>query len=215
MNIDLSKNACIFGETQSGKTILANYLFQDTGGLFIDISDMGDIEADIEFNHRKSVKNFFLALKYYRRVRYVPISPQRDRKKSLKEIKIIWELLCKLNKNIYVYVDEIQNWGTSRRNEYDVYATEGLKRGVHIISITQRPANISKTLASQSKTHIFFDIGEFEAAYYKKHQLPYEKILNSLYKKDETGEWVRKAPYYAFVVYQRGRGLSRPIKLSI
>jgi len=202
MKIDMTRHVTIIGETQSGKTVLANYLFQKTGGLFVDIEDLGDIEADITLTRRNTSSFFLKALQIYRRVRYVP-SPNFEFNK--KEILFIWRLVKTLNKNLYVYVDEIQNWGGARKNVFDVYAIRGLKYGIHLVSISQRPANISKSIATQTKTFIFFDISEMESQYFKLHQLPYEEIKRRL----------MDAPRYAFVVYVRGEGVSQPYKIRI
>ena len=202
MNIDMSKHTSILGGTQSGKTELSNWLFQKTGGLFIDIEDLGHIKAQITITRKSRASDFERAIKGYRRVKYVP-SPHI--KKSSMEIKWIWEKLRKMNKNIYLYVDEIQNWGDARINICDVFAVRGLKHGVHLVSITQRPANLSKTIASQTMTFIFFECGDFERKYFNTHKLPYDKIMDKLVKQEK----------YCWVIYNRGIGVSEPYKLSI
>ena len=202
MDIDMEGHTCIFGETQQGKTVLANKLFDMTGGLYIDIEDMGDIDAERTLTRRNSRAQFMKVLKTFNKVKYVP-SPIKE--KSTKEILWIWQRLVELNKSIYVYADEIQNWGTPKKNTCDVYAVRGLKHGVHLVSITQRVANVSKTIATQSPTHVFFDMSEMEERYFRNANLPYDQIK----------EKMEGAPKYHFVVYSRVTKLvSKPYKLK-
>lgn len=201
MNVDMSKHTAIIGETQSGKTLLGNHLFNRTGGLFIDIEDLGDIKADRVLSRRNSPEIFRNAIKKFNKVKYVP-SPKTE--VSSKELMWIWNTLRTMNKNIYLYVDEIQNWGGAMKNTCDIFAIRGLKYGIHLVSISQRPAYVSKTIATQTKTFIFFDIGDFEKMYFLKYNIPYDEIRNKL---------VKKGLYY-FVVYERGIGVSEPYKLK-
>ena len=128
MEIDLTKHGAVIGETQTGKTIFSNFLFNWSGGLFIDIEDKGDIDSEISFNRKNSESRFIRALQERKTVRYVP-SPFK--KTSLKEIAYIWRILMRLNRHILVYVDEIQNWGNPVKNAWDVFAIRGLKHGIH------------------------------------------------------------------------------------
>lgn len=201
IDIDLSKHASIYGETQSGKTLLANYLFERTGGLFVDIEDKGDIIAERTLTRRNTKKHFIEVVKRYNKIRYIP-SPEDE--KAVKEAKWLWKTLSKLNLDLYVYVDETQHYGTARKNAFDVFATRGLKHGLHLVSIAQRPAMISKNIATQSMTSIFFDISTFEKTYFDRYQLPYDEIKDKL----------EKQPLYYFVVYKRGIGVSDPYKLK-
>lgn len=202
MMVDFEGHSGIVGETQSGKTLLSNVLFQKTGGLYIDIVDLGDVKAERTLTRNSSREVFDKVITRFNHVRYVPSS---DEVKRSKEAKWICKRLKKYNKNIYLYVDEIQNWGTSRKNDFDVIAIEGLKHGIHLVWITQRPANVSKTIASQSKSIVFFNISGFEKTYFDNYQIPYDTIVNKFVKQ----------PEYSFVVYTRGEGVSEPYKLTL
>lgn len=191
----------IIGDTQSGKTELGNVLFQDTGGFYIDIEDKGQVDADITLSAKNKPATIKKALTEKRRIYYIPTSKKKMRNR---EISALWHILKSVNLNIYVYVDEAQHFGTSRYNAFDEYAIRGLKHGIHLVSMTQRPANISKTIASQAKTMVCFDISGYEKKYFKDYQLPYDEIVNKL--KDK--------PEYYFVQYVRKVGVSSPYKLT-
>jgi len=167
MNINMEAHTIIIGDTQSGKTELGNCLFQETGGLYIDIEDKGQVDVDISISAKNSVAQIKKALTEKRRVAYIPTT---DKKLMKKEVEALWHILKSLNKNIYVYVDEAQHWGSSRTNAFDDYAIRGLKHGIHLVPMTQRPANISKTIASQCKTMVCFDISGYEKKYFKEYK---------------------------------------------
>ena len=200
MNILMDKHTTIIGETQSGKTLLANHLFSITGGLFIDIEDVGDIRADKTLTRKSSRDTFLTSLKKYKYVKYVPSEHVET---SFKEIRWIWRALKQLNQPIYVYVDEIQNWGNARKNACDVFAVRGLKYGIHLVAITQKLQNVSKTICSQSPTIVFFDTSDIDEKYFKDKNLPYREINDK----------IRVEPKYSFVIYRRNEGVSEAFRL--
>jgi len=213
MRINLNKHLCIIGETQSGKTVLANELFRinDTKSLFIDIEDMGEIKAEREVNMNTSPTEFKAIIKHYSKIKYIPST---DPKTAQKEVLWIWNTLMSMNINICVFVDEIQNYGDSNRNVFDVYAIRGLKHGVHLVSISQRPAYVSKTIMTQTPVIVFFEIGTFEREYFRRYQLPYDRMLNIFYDIAENGDLTRKIPLYSFIVFERGQPIKGPFVLS-
>jgi len=199
--LDIRKHMAIVGETQSGKTYLADKMFRQTGGLFIDFEDVGDISCDVETDRTTDYEKIKNGLDAGKRVCYIP-SETRDRRE--KEIEIIWRKLKKLNRNITVYADEIQEYGGDTKNRFDKFAVRGLKYGIHLIPISQRPAWISKTIATQSPKWIFFDVGDFERRYFREYQLPFGKLQEKL----------EGAGNYSFVIYERGELVKGPFKIS-
>lgn len=65
-------------------------------------------------------------------------------------------------------------------------ATAGLKKGVRLICITQRPANCDKTLYTQALEHYIFYIPEGDAAYMRGKGIDYDKC---------RAEWDRLGKY--------------------
>ena len=202
MIIDMTGHTTIIGDTQSGKTELANHLFQQTGGLYIDIEDKGQIQVDKTISSKNSVTVIRKTIKENRRVAYIPTT---NKKLRTREIEALWIILKGLGINIYVYIDEAQHWGTARTNDFDIFAIRGLKHGIHIVVMTQRPAKISKTIASQSKSLVCFDISGYETKYFKAYNLPFAEIEKKLINR----------PDYYFVVFVRKKGVSRPYKLTV
>jgi len=202
MRIAIKKHLAIIGETQSGKTVLAREIFNanPTKSLFIDIEDLGEIHAERELNMNDSPKTFRAMVQHYSKVKYVPSS---NPSVARKETRWIWRMLMNMNINICVFADEIQNYGDDKRNVFDVYAVRGLKHGVHLITISQRPAYVSKTIMAQTPKIVFFNVGTFESEYFKRYRLPYEEI-NTMFA---------EAPEYSFIIYERGRPIEGPFRL--
>lgn len=202
MKIDMTGHTGIVGITRSGKTKLANYLYEKTGGLFIDIEDKGEVNAAITLTKKNSIEQFDKAIMTINKVRYVP---DPEPAKATKEMKVIARRLLGLNKDLHVTVDELQNYGGARVNAFDVLAVRGLKHGIHFNWATQRPAKASKTIASQTHTLVFFDMSGFEKKYFKEYELPFEEIKAKL-----SGQ-----PKHHFVIFTRGVGISEPMKIRL
>lgn len=200
VEINLDGHAGIVGITRSGKTYLAKHLYNEVGGLYIDIEDKGEINSDITLNKYAKPEYFDMVLRKHKRVRYVP-DPKLE--KARKEIAWICRRLLTLNESIYFWVDEIQNYGNARTNECDIIATRGLKHGVHLMWMTQRPAKVSKTIASQSYTIVFFDFSGFEKKSFKEYDLPYDEIKSK----------IDNQPKYYFVIFTKGVGVSEAYKI--
>ena len=203
MKIEINKHLAIIGETQSGKTVLAHEIFRanPTKSLYIDIEDMGEIKAERELDMNIDVTTFRAVIQHYDKIKYIP-SPKP--KIAQKEMRWIWEALLGLNISICVFGDEIQNYGDDKRNVFDIYAVRGLKHGIHLVTISQRPAYVSKTIMTQTPKIIFFNIGTFERSYFLKYQLPYDEILEKFINASE----------YSFVIFERGKPLEGPFVLS-
>lgn len=202
MKISINKHLAIIGETQTGKTYLAQKIFKTNPikSLFIDIEDIGDIKGQrvLTRNNREDV--FDRTILKYHKVRYVPSSNDAV---ARREVRWIFNRLRKLNVPICVFVDEIQHYGTARKNAFDVYAIRGLKYGIHLVSISQRPAHVSKTIMTQTSVFIFFDVGVFERKYFREYNLPYDELLYRF----------KDAPKYSWIVYEKGVGIKGPYKI--
>ena len=202
MSVNMRGHTGIVGMTRSGKTVLGNYLFEKTGGLFIDIEDKNEVQGAVTLTKNTRPDQFDRALIEHKKVRYVP-DPDPD--KAIREATWISKRLLTLNLDLHVWVDELQNYGGARVNAFDLLAVRGLKHGIHLNWLTQRPAKASKTIASQTNTLIFFDMSGFEKKYFKEYELPY----------DEIKEKLEGQPPYHFVIFTRGVGVSEPRKLSL
>lgn len=200
--INLSGHIQTFGETQTGKSTTVNKIIKRIPYtvIIVDLEDVGDFSGK-EIN-RKTTRSILETeiKKDKNRLVYVPAENPDTAKK---EVMYLWKVLKSLNENVYLVIDEAQEYGNSTKNALDKMFVRGLKYGVHCWGITQRPSNISKTMASQSNTFMFMDFNEFEIPYMKDRNLPHEEIKNKL----------QDAPKHSFVVYERSKGVSNPVKI--
>lgn len=208
VSIPFQKHTAVFGETQSGKTTVVNHIsqkFDDHGVLFIDLEDMGEVDNAQRFDKDDDLDDLKQHLEKGKIATYVPDAWDEDIRKE--EIKVLGKkLIFEWNIPVYVIADEIQEYGSSSSNVFDVFAVRGLKRGVHLVSITQRPAKLSQTIATQTDTFIFFQVGEFERRYFEKYSLPFDDLMKGF--NSVSGD-------YYFQVYVRNQGTSKPLKLSL
>jgi len=204
LSLHIEKHAAVIGETQTGKTVLLNEIAQKSRVpvLVIDVEDVGQIKTEAKFNQNSNMTKFIKALKEKRVVTYVPSENKKD---NQTEIKAIWNILKALNQNMLVIVDETQHYGDARKNHFDTYSVRGLKYGVHLVSASQRIANISKTIMNNSPLLVQFDMGDYESDYYKKYKLPHE----------EMNRLLEKAPKYSYIIYERGIGTKGPYRLVV
>jgi len=203
LRIKIDKHGAIIGDTQSGKTVLANQLYKKAKkALVIDIEDVGQFKGKV-FTIKNRPQELIHHLQTQGKAIYVPTW---EKAKQKNEINFLWKMLIHMKEHIAVFVDETQHYGDSRTNLFDGYAVRGLKHGVHLISISQRIANISKTIMNNTTKTIFFDLGDYEESYFKQYGLSaiYEEV-----KELET------LPKYSFKIYEKGVGISRAYKLKL
>jgi len=203
LKLTIPKHMAVIGETQSGKTFLLNHLAKKYSGgvIVIDIEDVGQFNYYKKINQDTDVAHIMNWLKQGKTLLYVP---DENLKNLEDEVQALWILVKTLNHNVLLILDEAQHYGSSRSNLFDVFSVRGLKYGVHLVTASQRIANISKTIMNNSPKLVQFKMGDYEAEYYKKYGLPHEKMYSLL----------ASAPKYSFVIYEQGKGLSGPYRLT-
>jgi hypothetical protein len=95
-----------------------------------------------------------------------------------------------VNHPVYVCIDECHLLEKEALRASKYVATAGLKKGVRLVCVTQRPANCDKTLYTQCFEHYIFFLSESEAAYMKSKGIDYGFC---------KGEWDKMGKYsYCF-----------------
>lgn len=89
-------------------------------------------------------------------------------------------------KPIYVIVDECHLLNDDSLEKMKYAATAGLKKGVRLICVTQRPALADKTLYTQSHEHYIFFLSVSEKAYMKNKGIDYDQCQS---------EWKKRGKY--------------------
>lgn len=198
ITLDIPRHCAILGMTQSGKTVLAREIFEAIAeaALYIDYEDLGEIQGR-RMTRDTSIRELKRALSKRQRIRYVPEWGDAEN-----DVRQLYNALTNCNENVYVFADEIQQYGDFTRNALDVFAVRGLKRGIHLVAISQRPANLSKTILTQINKYIFFRMQGAEKVSMGRYDLPREIITRT-----------NQAPKHSFYLYERGSGLDGPYKL--
>ena len=83
------------------------------------------------------------------------------------------------DKFIYFVVDEVHLFIKESLMEICRIATGGIRYGIHGIFLSQRPANISNTLMTQSCEMLIF-FCNMESQYFKNYAIPIEEILGEI-----------------------------------
>jgi hypothetical protein len=178
LDINLNRHVFISGQTQSGKSVSAKFIFaslpKETKAIFYDykhdpnharfithfpvFTELNDIEK-----HFESTKRLFGGQKDMR-VIYQPKRIESDVIKTHSLENPNWKKINELANyvyrtgNIILFIDEIAPF-TSPHNLppalYDCYIM-GASRGVTVISITQRPNVVHNTMISEAYTRILF-----------------------------------------------------------
>ena len=70
--------------------------------------------------------------------------------------------------------------------------------GIRAVGISQRPADVSHTILTQSLYHVIFYIGDYDHPYFRKYNIPIEPQLEVT---DEYPEGFLEFRSYRFVIW--------------
>jgi len=172
------QHVCILGTTSSGKTVLATKLFKDFQKICIFFNTQQEIYPERYADAIVStVPNLLQRLKdNKKKIVFNPGIDQKEKEEDLAKIQhVLFQIGEQINsasqRNIwcYFFVDEAHLFGDKKGiPALNGFFTNGLRYGVLTIAISQRPANLSHTVLTQSGIHILFYMNEFEAEYLEK-----------------------------------------------
>jgi Cdc6-like AAA superfamily ATPase len=208
-DIPLEKHMVMIGETGEGKTPVANNISKNAestgtdelGVLVFDLEGLGEFNSDLEADKHTDSEEIKEVLQNGGNV---VVEVPENGKEADNLVSGVWKLLKRWKLHVLVIADEIQEYGNEGGNPFPVYAKRGRKYGVHLISISQRVANVPKTVATQSNVILHFEVSEMEEKYYNERNIPYSPFAELL-------EYER----HAFKIYFRGEGTSQALKLNI
>ena len=181
----------ICGITRSGKTYFTKYATAKLKRpvLFFNIQDEELPPPFLEYDPTKSISQLQKLLRsgYKINFRFGDLS----QKQIMRIIAFILDALMLSGdysqaKPIYIVLDEAQILkGEALRAAIDV-STRGLSRGLRLISITQRPALVNKTIYTQAVEQYIFRLAPSEAQYLKAKGIDFDYCLK---------EWERLGKY--------------------
>lgn len=207
-HIPLEKHMIMIGETGEGKTPVADNINENAvsssgnlGVLIFDIEGLSEFESDLEADKNTDSEKIRSTLESGGTV--VVETPESS-EETVELVKAVWRMLKKWKLHVLVIADEIQEYGNESSNPFNVYAKRGRKYGIHLLAISQRVANIPKTVATQSNVILHFEVSKMEEKYYNERNIPYKPFADLV-------DYER----HSFRVYYRGRGVSSALKLNI
>lgn len=159
-------NVAILGITQSGKTAVARELHATTPRVSIWVNERGDNRvANIAGSEARSLEGVKKALARDEwRVNYLP----RDRNDALPELRSwLWQVADRTDRQLplQVVVDEVDRVAPESRKAYGNlpgrdacrdFTSEGAKRAVKFVGITQDPVTMDKQTLRQSRYRLVF-----------------------------------------------------------
>jgi hypothetical protein len=175
-------HSIVIGKTQQGKTYATQKILleQNKGTLFFN-TQLEDLKGYINVDRNTTFKQIKQLLKLGKKLNYMPYPLLKI---QFQEIQFLINLLFSSggftkNDNIYVVIDEVHLFTKEAQDSIERIATSGLRFGLNGIFLSQRPANMSNTLMSQSNEMLIFKCS-MESQYFKSYGIPIEEILQSI-----------------------------------
>jgi DNA helicase HerA-like ATPase len=178
----------VIGRTQSGKTWAVNRILknQPRGVLFFN-TQLEDLPNYIVVDKRTKFIQIRELLKKGYKLSY---NPSTKLEVQAQEISFLIEQLFENGNfdkihNIFVVIDEVHLFTKEGLSEICRIATGGVKYGLNGIFLSQRPAQISNVLMTQSSAMVIFFVN-MESQYFKNYEIPIEPILHEI---SVNGQW--------------------------
>jgi hypothetical protein len=175
-------HSIVIGQTQQGKTYATEkILMAQNGGVIFFNTQLEDLIGYIKVDRNTSFKQIKGLLKIGKKLNYVPyplLSIQ------MQEISYLITQLFSIGeftkeKSIYIAIDEVHLFTKNAQTSIERIATSGLRFGLKGIFLSQRPANMSNTLMTQSVEMLIFKCS-MESQYFKNYNIPIEGILQNI-----------------------------------
>ena len=194
MSFSTNERIFICGATGSGKTTLASKLYEQETTLCVFINTnfeyipegysqavVSDVETLVEAINEGYTKICF--------------NPTSEKDITVSEVVYIKRVLFNLGKSInekrkkpkivaHLFIDEVQDYSSKykQNREIDSIWKKGRRFGVIGIAMSQRPADVSHTILTQSKYHVIFRLGTYEYEYFGRYHIPVEEFKEHISK---------------------------------
>jgi AAA+ ATPase superfamily predicted ATPase len=165
----LKEHRFICGITRSGKTTHAVELFKVLHGCRIFVNTQYERMVEAAVDKKENIVTKVKALcklleKYEGKIVFNP-DPEVD--KSVEQITDIWKVLKEVGKIMteerarvwcHLFIDEVHLFG----KKLDVIWRMSARYGIKVVAISQRPADVSHTILTQSPIHIIYNLSPYE-----------------------------------------------------
>lgn len=201
MSVNTNERIFVCGLTGSGKTTFASKLYEQETTLCIFINT--NFENIPEGYSQVIVTNTDQLVEVIENgFSKICFNPTAQKDISQDDVIYVKRLLFNLGKSInknrrtpkivaHIFIDEVQDYSSKFKPnlEIDSIWKKGRRFGVVGIAMSQRPANVSHTILTQSKFHVIFKVSGYESEYFSRYHIPVE----------EHEEWLEKD--YHFIVW--------------
>ena len=200
--INKNEHYAVFGQTRSGKTTSTYSMLhkQKKAVLFFNTQQI-IIPGYITVDKKLTTKSLLRLIQNGKKINYIP-----DRETRQYELPALVNLLYGFagshKIDLYFVIDEIHLYEKKALKAAEEVATTGIRWGIHLIAISQRPAKVSNTILTQCTSFIFFKISIMERQYLESYRIPFDDVYNKL-----------QAPYQ-FVIFD-SYTVSDPKKINI
>ena len=182
--IDFTGHTTVIGRTGSGKTygVLESLTRQKHASLFLDtvitskpkMYDHNSVKADTK---KSDIELIYGALRDKCQVCLSFNRSSEDYRNDMTYNLINYLMKFGWMDKLLVVVDEVHLYSKHGIKALEQIATVGRHKGIFLVAISQRPANISNTIMTQSEKFVVFSLSGMETDYLKRYNIPAENIL--------------------------------------
>ena len=194
--IEFDAHVSVVGKTQSGKTVFVAMYFEENDGLqiFFNVNEIYAVEqaSDKVVTSVQEVYDVINNLEQNDyRICYNPKEAGEDI--TIEEIQTIINMCfgiggvakrqAKGNADIWctIIIDEVQTYGEKAGHPaIHKLFKRGWSYGIRGVAISQRPADVSHTILTQSMYHVIFYVGDYDHPYFKKYGIPIEEHMEHI-----------------------------------
>jgi hypothetical protein len=196
--IEFEQHVFIGGKTGSGKTVFGATYFRDCAGfcIFFNTNEAYIVEdyADVTIHSIGELNDLMTddnLSKENLKVCYSPKLAGEDI--SIEEVATVINMFFAIGslakKQVHgdpdnwgtIFIDEVQTWGDKQGHPViHKLWKRGRSYGIRAVGLSQRPADVSHTILTQSFEHVIFYVGDYDGPYFTKYGIPIEDHMEHI-----------------------------------
>ncbi len=194
--IEFDAHVIVVGKTQSGKTVFVSKYFEENEGIniFFNTNEIYAVEkvADhiittvqelIDILNELETNDVRICFNPQEAGEDITIQQLASVINMCFAIGAIAKRQAKGNAPMWctIIIDEVQTWGEKAGHPViHKLWKRGWSYGIRAVGISQRPADVSHTILTQSYYHVIFYVGEYDHPYFRKYDIPIEEHMEHI-----------------------------------